>query len=53
MADPPLLAALIEDFMRIHPTAIISPVAEIADDVQIGPYVCIDGHATIGPGCII
>lgn len=39
--------------MKIHPTAIINPAAEIADDVRIGPYVCIEGPVIIGPGCII
>ena len=28
---------------RIHPTAIVSPEAELADDVVIGPYVVIEG----------
>ena len=39
--------------MKIHPTALIHHSAELADDVEIGPYVCIDGHAIIGSGCII
>jgi UDP-N-acetylglucosamine acyltransferase len=39
--------------MKIHPTALINPAAELADDVEIGPYVCIDGHTVIGPGCIV
>ena len=39
--------------MKIHPTAIISPKAKIADDVEIGPYVCIEGPAVIGSGCVI
>ena len=38
---------------KIHPTAIIHRSAELADDVEIGAYVCIEGHAIIGPGCII
>jgi UDP-N-acetylglucosamine acyltransferase len=37
----------------IHPTAIISPEAELAHDVEIGPYVCIEGAAKIGAGCQI
>ncbi len=36
---------------RIHPTAIISPEAEIADDVVIGPYCVIENKVRIGPGC--
>lgn len=39
--------------MNIHPTAIIHPKAEFADDVEIGPYVCIEGPAIIGPQCVI
>ncbi len=39
--------------MEIHPTAIINPAAQIAEGVKIGPYVCIDGPAIIGPGCVI
>jgi UDP-N-acetylglucosamine acyltransferase len=38
---------------RIHPTAIIDPLAEIGDEVQIGPYVVIEGSVTIGVGCVI
>ena len=39
--------------MKIHPTAIIHPDAQIADDVEIGPYVCIEGAAIIGAGCVV
>lgn len=35
----------------IHPTAIIDPQANIAEDVQIGPYCVIEGAVTIEPGC--
>src|SRR5438477_6492081 len=38
---------------RIHPTAIVSPEAELADDVVIGPYVVIEGMVRIGPGCVL
>ena len=34
----------------IHPTAIIDPSANIADDVHIGPYSIIGSHVTIGAG---
>jgi UDP-N-acetylglucosamine acyltransferase len=37
----------------IHPTAVISPEAEIAPDVQIGAYAIIDGPVRIGPGSVI
>ncbi|MBS1828179.1 MAG: acyl-ACP--UDP-N-acetylglucosamine O-acyltransferase [Acidobacteria bacterium] len=34
--------------MAIHPTAIISPQAHIADSAEIGPYCVIEGEVTIG-----
>lgn len=39
--------------MAIHPTAIISEQASIADDVAIGPYSVVRGRVTIGPGTVI
>ena len=39
--------------MKQHPTAIVDPGAEIADDVEIGPYSIIHGGAVIGSGCVI
>ncbi|HEV3119620.1 MAG TPA: acyl-ACP--UDP-N-acetylglucosamine O-acyltransferase [Gemmataceae bacterium] len=38
---------------RIHPTAVISPEAEIADDVVVGPYVIVEGAVRIGAGCVL
>lgn len=38
---------------RIHATALIAPEAELADDVQVGPYVVIEGRVKIGAGCVI
>ena len=38
---------------KIHPTAIVSPEARLADDVVIGPYALIDGPVTLGPGTVI
>lgn len=35
---------------HIHPTAIIDPKAELADDVKVGPYSCIGPHVKLGPG---
>jgi UDP-N-acetylglucosamine acyltransferase len=35
----------------IHPSAIISPTAEIPADTEIGPYSIIGDHVTLGPGC--
>lgn len=39
--------------MKIHPTAFIHADAHLADDVEIGPYVCIEGPAKIGAGCVL
>jgi UDP-N-acetylglucosamine acyltransferase len=37
--------------MKAHATAVISPNADIADDVEIGPFCIVEGRAIIGPGC--
>ncbi|GAA5128052.1 acyl-ACP--UDP-N-acetylglucosamine O-acyltransferase [Alloalcanivorax gelatiniphagus] len=37
----------------IHPTAIIDPKAELASDVEVGPYSVIGAHVTIGAGTVI
>ena len=39
--------------MSIHPTALISAGARIAEDVTIGPYCVIDDGVTIGRGCVL
>jgi len=39
--------------MKIHPTAFVSPKAQIADDVVIGPQVVVGDHVVIGAGCIL
>ena len=36
-----------------HPTAVIHPDAELADDVEIGPYAVIEGPARLGAGCVV
>jgi len=36
--------------MQIHPTAIVSKKAKLADDVQIGQYAIIADTVSIGPG---
>lgn len=36
--------------MSIHPTAIVDPSAEVHADVEIGPYVVVDGPVKIGRG---
>ncbi len=37
----------------VHPTAVIAPEAELAFDVQVGPYAIIEGAVRIGEGTII
>ena len=36
--------------MRSHSTAVISPKAKIADDVEIGPYAIVEDHVTLAKG---
>jgi UDP-N-acetylglucosamine acyltransferase len=43
----------IAESARVHPTAIISPEAELGEEVQIGPYVVLEGLVRLGAGCII
>lgn len=38
---------------QIHPTAVISPKAELADNVLVGAHSVIDDDVTVGPGCEI
>ncbi len=38
---------------EIHPTAIIDPTAELADDVKIGPYCVVGPHVKLGKGCVL
>jgi UDP-N-acetylglucosamine acyltransferase len=38
---------------RIDPRAVVSPTAQLADDVEIGPFAVIGDNVTIGPGCWI
>jgi UDP-N-acetylglucosamine acyltransferase len=35
----------------IHPTAIISPKAQLHSTVEVGPFAVIDANVSIGPGC--
>jgi UDP-N-acetylglucosamine acyltransferase len=39
--------------MHIHPTSVISPRAEIASDVRVGPYAVVEDDVAIGAGCVI
>ncbi len=51
--DPPsrrngVMSTLISEL--VHPTAVISPEADLAADVQVGPYSIIEGPVRVGPG---
>jgi len=35
----------------IHPSAVVSPLAELGRDVEIGPFCTIEAGAVIGEGC--
>src|SRR5690554_6823143 len=37
----------------IHPTAIVDPKAQLADDVRIGPYSIIGENVSIGAGSVV
>ena len=37
--------------VHIHPTAIVDSHAELADDVEIGPYCIVGPHVKMGAGC--
>lgn len=39
------------DRVAIHPTAIISPQADLDPTVEVGPYCIVDAHVTVGPNC--
>lgn len=34
----------------VHPTAVVDPQAQLADDAQIGPYCIVSGPVTLGAG---
>src|SRR3989338_947696 len=39
--------------MQVHPTAIVSKKAKLADDIQVGPYTIIADNVVIGKGAVI
>ena len=38
---------------KIHPTALVSDEAQLADDVTVGPFAIIDAGVSLGAGCQI
>ncbi|MFW6164257.1 MAG: acyl-ACP--UDP-N-acetylglucosamine O-acyltransferase [Planctomycetota bacterium] len=37
----------------IHPTAVVSPKANLPDDIEVGPHVVIDEHVVLGEQCVV
>jgi UDP-N-acetylglucosamine acyltransferase len=42
-----------EQLTKIHPAAVVSPKAELGENVQVGPYAIIGEHVAIGDDSII
>jgi UDP-N-acetylglucosamine acyltransferase len=38
---------------RIHPTAVVAPEVDLADDVEVGPHAVLEGDVRVGPGCVL
>lgn len=38
---------------RVHPTAVVDPAAELADDVEIGPYCVVGPKVRLGAGTVL
>lgn len=38
---------------RVHPTAVVSPEAQLGENVEVGALAVIDGPVTIGDDCVI
>lgn len=38
---------------RVHPNAVVSVDAALADGVTVGPFTVIDGPVSLGPGCAV
>lgn len=38
---------------KIHPTAIVDAQAELADDVEVGPYAIVGANVSVGAGTVI
>jgi UDP-N-acetylglucosamine acyltransferase len=39
--------------VNIHPLAVVSAQAQLADDVTVGPFAIIEPDVVVGPGCTI
>jgi UDP-N-acetylglucosamine acyltransferase len=39
--------------VKIHPTAVVEPGAQLGEEVEIGPYACIGSEVEIGPRTLV
>lgn len=39
--------------LKIHPSAVVDPRAELADDVEVGPLAVIEAGVRLGAGCVV
>jgi len=39
--------------MKIHPTALVSPHAQLGTHVEVGPFAIIEDHVTLGDDCVV
>ena len=46
-------AGLAENPCVIHPSAIVSPLAEIGENVRIGPFCVVGAHVELGDECVL
>jgi UDP-N-acetylglucosamine acyltransferase len=44
---------MMEIRLVIHPTAIVSPLAKIGNQVRIGPYCVVGAHVELGDECVL
>ena len=38
---------------KIHPTAVVHPSAQLAEDVEVGPHCLVESDVSIGPRCVL
>src|SRR5882762_1492177 len=48
---PAALIMSLQESVVLHPTAVVSPKAELGPGVRIGPYAVIEHDAILGAGC--
>ena len=46
-----ILHALRSSAVKIHPTAVVSPMARLGQDIEIGPFSIVEPDVAIGDGC--